>query len=743
MRQLAVRAAAQKIADALQTPPEANEEAVRKMVADLGAHMMTHVEGHANPEKSRTLCIQLLADQRRMALDQWIDEAVARAREQTDLPLRREDVLELIGDNWDKRANSDAAKFAVQHIDKVFSRTRKQSVALQRDELKGRIRMPEQKDFDARLSGLADESGQHPPRPLELDKLKGWLASFAVSPDQPLFKEVTHSTHEAAQRVLDQLKKQYTQQLDALRKAAESLPDNLLDADSIRAALLESTETAIKALQVEEMHNPPGERTTIYGPLAAVQQEAKSMAVVLEEARLDAAIRTQDNVPLDPAAVESTVRSNLSAHRATNASRQLLLARYVRELKPWFTERLVARANRVGDGLFASRIDRMLTRSKRLTKSLNDRVAAQLDSVLPEIRKRIASDQLRAAFGDLPATIAALTPESADALWTAGRCDAVKKFEAAWQALADARLVAADADRRHFVAEAQQQVIETCNRVVPTACRAMRDQINQVAALEKDWTPQLRKEVDSGRPVEKIINDWTRELDRRWRDHTEKHELPYPDLFARTLDLLDKTVRKLYESCRKEIEEAAMAADQQPEEPEEPAEPEKPQPEEPEPEEPETTEEPPPEEPPEEAAAVSVEALLETLDFVLFFRDTQEGKTEAVLLDGAGASTRILFNPDFVQPAVDAVYAAILPPLKTATRGKAEKNPKRTGLLSLFGGSRPLDLKVAVLVGSEQIRHMTSILLRNRVELFVNDWNANPTNRPIELEWEDNLEVAQ
>ncbi len=38
---------------------------------------------------------------------------------------------------------------------------------------------------------------------------------------------------------------------------------------------------------------------------------------------------------------------------------------------------------------------------------------------------------------------------------------------------------------------------------------------------------------------------------------------------------------------------------------------------------------------------------------------------------------------------------------------------------------------------------MTSILLRNRVELFVADWNADPKNPQLELEWEDNLELAQ
>ncbi len=736
MRQLAVRAAAQKVVDSLQTPPEPTEEDMRRLVADLGADMMANVDTHCDPAASRTLCVRLLAEQRRRALDQWIDDAVARAREQTDLPLRREDVLELIGDDWEKRVTSDANQFADRHIDEAFTRSRKQSVAIQRDELKGRIRMPEQNALESKLAEIASPPGKPLPPPDALDTLTGWLASFAAPPDRPLFKEVTHSTREAAQRVLDHVKKQYTHQMEALRGAADALPENVLDANSIRKALLESVDTAVKALQVEEMYNPPGERATIYGPLAPVCKEADHMADTLEEARFDAAIKAQENVPLAPAVVESAVRSNLTAHRSAKASRQLLLDRYVDELKPWFTERLVVRARRVGDGLFATRVDTLLTRSKRLAGSLRDRVAAQLDLVLPDIRARIATDQLRAAFGELPAEIAALMPESVEALWAAGRCDTVKTFEAAWQAVRDAELIGPDTNPQHLVDEARNEVVETCNRLVPAACRAMREQINRLTILEGDWTPRLREDVDSGRPIEKIVSDWTRELDRRWRDHAEEQEIPYPDLFALTIDLVDKTVRKLYESTEKDLAEATTEATEVQEEA--PPAPEEPAPEEPAPEEPETIEETPT----EETAAVSVQDLLETLDFVLFFRDTPDGQAEAVLLDGSGASTRILFHPDHVQPAVDAVFTGILPALESATLGKAEQRPKRTGLLSLFGGSRPLDLKVAVLVGSKQVRHMTSILLRHRVELFVEDWNANPANRPIELEWEDNLEVA-
>lgn len=182
---------------------------------------------------------------------------------------------------------------------------------------------------------------------------------------------------------------------------------------------------------------------SIYGPLSVIQEEADRMAGTLEEERLDATIRNQKEMPMDAAAVESAIRSNLKAHRSTKGSRQQLLGRYTAELKPWFSKQLVARAGRVGDNAFAARIDALLTQSKRLTTSLNDRIARQLDRLLPDIRKRVAADQLREAFGALPSTIETLTPESIETVWASGCCDAVKTLGAAWQSLQAAGLILA------------------------------------------------------------------------------------------------------------------------------------------------------------------------------------------------------------------------------------------------------------------------------------------------------------
>ncbi|MDP6490643.1 MAG: hypothetical protein QGH42_09425 [Kiritimatiellia bacterium] len=730
-RQLAVRAAAQKIVDSLQAAPVTTEDGERELVAELGARMRKDVKAHGDPKASRTICLKHLVDERLRALDRRIDDAVARAREHSALPLKREDVAALLGDDWTRRARTEADAFAARSIDSAFSQARRQSVALQRDELKGLIRMPTEKELDARLTTLAGSTGHHPPQSADLDGLTDWLSSFAAPADRPLFKEVQHSTREAAQRVIGEVRTQYNHQLTSLSKAAKTLPDHAIDAKGIRGSLQKATETAIQALQVEEMRNLPDERATIYGPLTVIRQEADRMAGVLEEERLDAAIRRSNDIPLETAAVESTIRSDLAAHRNQKQSRTQLLSRYTSDLTPWFSEQLATRAGRRDDSAFLTRIRDLLTGNARLATSVSGQVAQQLDRMLPEIRERVAQDQLRAAFGALPATLEALTPEAVEAIWVADRCQAVKKLQDAWLSLQDAELIVAPAEKGRLLDEAQRKVIDTCNRLIPTACRAMREQGNQLHLLEKDWTPRLQKDVESGRPIEKIAADWTGELNRRWIATAEKQKLPYPDLFARTLDLLDKTVRKLFESqqaqMEKEAEEKAEAA-AEPAPEQETVE--------------EIVEEPPPEETPEDATSVTIEEMLETLDFVLFFRDAGQ-QSEAVLLNGDGVSHRIAFDAGNIEHSVDAIYEAIKPAIATAARSKAVKRSDTPVLLGIFQRFRSLDLKMAVLVGSKQVRHMTSILLRNRVEVFVEDWNADPGNPTLELEWEDNLEIAQ
>ena len=75
-------------------------------------------------------------------------------------------------------------------------------------------------------------------------------------------------------------------------------------------------------------------------------------------------------------------------------------------------------------------------------------------------------------------------------------------------------------------------------------------------------------------------------------------------------------------------------------------------------------------------------------------------------------------------------------------RTRATNSSKPSGILGIFKKAGPMDLKIAVLVSSENVRHKMSIQLRNRIQQFVTDWNADPENPILELGWEDDLEIV-
>lgn len=724
MRQLAIRAAAQKVVDTLDSSASTlNEDAIRIHAAELSSRMMKRLTAHIDPDKSHALCKKILAARRRAALNRQIDETIARAREQTNLPLHREDVLALIGETWNRRVDRDASEFAARNINAVFAPARRQSVALQHEALKNRIALPEQTVLDKQLRALSKRSGHRPPAAADLEALTDALAASATPPDRPLFKEVEHTVRDAAQRTVARIKQQYTTQRDALRQACASLPDTALHVDTINQVLLEAIQAAIKAARVDDMRNPPRERSTIYEPFTVIVNHAHRMAVTLETQRLAAAMHRLEPLPLTPAAVEAAMRSNLDAHRTPKPSRQQLLRTYTAELQSWFSARLVELTGCPDDHAVTEHFLKLLNENQRLSTVFSNRVTKALADMLPAIRGRIKDDQLRAVFGAPPDQIKDLLPESIHAAWTQGRCAPAKTLDAAWQNLIDADIIADAPVFDTLIDESQAEIIATCNRLIPEACRAMREQANQLARLEQDWTPQLNRDVDKGRSVEEIASEWSHELNRRWQAYAARESLPYPDIFARTRDLLQKTVRKLFDSRQAEPQEETEAATEST-----PAAQKRP-------------EEPPPEPPPEESTSITIDDMLETLDFVLFLRDIN-GASEAILMAGDGPSQHIAFEAGSVQSAVDAIYAAIIPAIEKAARSKAARRDQGPALLNFLQRFRALELKVAVLVGSEQVRHMTGILLRDRVQRFVEDWNATPDRPSLALEWEDNIEVA-
>ena len=719
-QRLALRASAQKIMDIVGSPVEFGENESRLLTAELSSRMQQDIKAHADPKVSRKLCAGVLSERYRQAVEHQIDYVIKQAGKNTALPISKEEVMQHIGVGWEQQTAAAADIFAKKHIAATFDKARKQSVALQRDQLKDRIKMPAEHDLNRRLTALAERSGHHPPRTDDFKSMTEWLASFAEDDNTPLYKEVQHSNREVSARIMQRVKKQYGSQLSAIKKSAKNLPHNAIDSETIQISLRDAVDLSTKKMRLDDEKNRSGAKSAIYNPFDVIYAEVERKAETMQEERLVVAILEQKNIPIGSSAVESVLRSDLEAHVFVANSRNLLVTRYASETMPWIIKNLATRARRVGDANFNSKLDSLIKQNKRLEKAVNDFLGKSLDSVLPDIRNKIVTEQLKIVFGGAPDEIEMLSPEAVQAVWDAGYGDPVKNSDKAWSALQSAGLIADGAVKENMLEESRHKIVDISNRLIPVACSAVREQANMLNVLEQEWTPRLRNDIEKNRSVEKITSDWTAELKDRWSEYVEKQSLPYPDLFARTLDMLEKTVRKLFESVEAEMED---------------------QPTEPTPEEAQPVEEPP--ETPEDSTEVTIEKMLETLDFVLYFRDTSSGASEAVLLDGKGATTRLSFDPSNVKSAVDEVFKTVVPAIESAAASKAKQNPKRKGIIALLTRDRTLDLKIAVLVGSKQVRLIMSILLRNRVELFVEDWNANPVNPTLELEWEDNLEVIQ
>lgn len=725
--QLVIRAVAQKIDDILESPSVGNKEEIRALTSELNARMQSDVSAHADPQTSRKLCVGILREKRIQEINRQIDDFIKQAAEHSALPVNRENVMTHVGADWNQRITKYANKYAASNIDTTFTKARKQSVALQRDEVKDRIKMPAEIELNSQLNMLAKKTGHHPLKTDDLNGLSSWVESFASTDVKTLFKEVRHSNHELSERIVQRVKEQYNSQFAALKKGSKNLPYSAIDAEAIQVVLQNSVLKGVETLNNEYKKSNPDSKSIIYKPFTVITDEAKNMAKSMQQKRIATAIVALKNLPIRADAVESLLRSNINKHVVSKQSYALLVSHYAAEIKPWIIKNLDDRAGHPNDTKYYSKYDAIIKNSKHLIETIKKHTGATLNMMLPNIRAKIMNDQLQDIFGQDPAEIDVLTAQAVNAIWETGRYKGLNDFNHAWQALNTAGLISDGADKSAMFEETRGQIVEIAKRLISVAANAVREQENMLKSLEREWTPKLRKDVESGRSADEITGDWSDEMNRRWMVYSEKKSVPYPYLFDRTVDMLNKTVRKLFESVKAELESAKSKA----------------QAAKPKPEEKTTVKEPPPEETLKSSTAATIEKMLETLDFVLYFRDTSRGKSEAVLLNGKGEPTKVDFDPNDVTASVDEVYKAVIPAIESAVRNKAQENPKRKGIMALLTRARSLDLKMAVLVGSKQVRYMTSILLRNRVELFVKDWNANPANSTLELEWEDNLEIAQ
>jgi hypothetical protein len=731
--QLALRAAAQQVVDTIKPDATLPPELRSQLIGELSEAMLTNIPAHARHEASLALCVDLIVTAQQTSLDRSIDAIIAAANRESPATIQRDDVLPLIAKDWDAHLYLQATTFASTHASALFEVARPRSVAVQRDQLRLQVPMPSETELNTQLAAIQRRSGTPLPPPTALDTLLPWLVKHAQKDTPALFQEVHHTTENAARQVIQNIRAQYEGQTRELNQAVNTIPPEAVLREQIQDHLLHSLHTHTDALR-NDTHDAA---IVIYSPLTPITQDAIARAPKLEAKRLGTAILALPPPKLDLGNIAATLQQHPEDHIHFKPSLTHFADAFLPKLIPWFANALISHLEPLDPAPIRDLLTARLAQPGHEHNAARQHIEKQLAADLRDVRDAYAVVQLTNLLGSMPSTSTPLPTAAMSKLITSFPDLNPNNFDNTWRILTGIDLIKKPDLKPLLFEESHTRLIAWAQHHIPQARKAHAEQLRLLAQLETEWTPQLKADVAQQRPIEEITTDWTTELTTRWTQQNTQLQLPYPALFPHTRDLLEKIIRKLYDAAipdETDPTESAVEKDPLPEE----IETEEPTPEEPEPEEPK------PEEPkPEEQTPIPVEDLLKDLDFVLYLRDTKQGEAQALLLSDDRPPIKMNFDPADVQSAVDTLFLTIQPALVQASGIKAKANPNPTGIMSLFKRPTALDLKIAVLVSSREVRHITGILLRNRVELFVADWNADPQTPPLELEWEDDLEVAR
>lgn len=717
--------------------PAPGDEA--ELVPGLARAMLEQPARHRRLDDSRAECLDTLARLQRERVEGVISQAVALARQQSPLPVSAEQVLAKAGAGAAQLAERALAGWKTNGVDRLLQEARRRAVDQQRGELDGQLQYPPADRLDTMLLELArvarDPSARLPRA--AWDRVRERMARPpADGPARALFEENERYLQGASTRMAEAIRLQYEEQLAGLEAAAQRdrLPRAAITLPALAEHLHGGVERAVAGLS-------PESGAPRYGVLAVVRSNTVARAASLEEELLAGYVRGEAPAAVTVEQLAELVRARPDRYRAAAGS----LPDAVRELAAdWIPSLASGYAGRAGVPAAAPRVETVLQGGGAAGDAVRERVRAEAEAGWAEARARVAAEQVRAHFPGL-ADDAPLAAEQADRA-----CDFLQPFPATFTGLVAAlRGFAAGwiaPEQAPLLEETEARVTERARLRVELACGAQERQLALLRQLETDRLPALERDVAADRPLRAILKEWSDELARRWTEPGGPGPAAYPDLLPRTLDLLNKTVRQLYDARRQEqaAERRAVAAragaeasaDQVQAAPVE-ARPDEFQAQATATEDPDDQPpSPPAPEPKKRLGLGAVEYVWKTEpDAVLMVRDTRWRRAQVVLLDGAqNELSSASFRPDRTDDAADDIYAMIAPAL---TRALDARRAGWTAEASGGEGEAGPSLKVFLLVQSREIRHLTSLKLRHLMQQQVDAWSEQnrPGQPPVNLVW--------
>ncbi|HMP76640.1 MAG TPA: hypothetical protein PKE12_10130 [Kiritimatiellia bacterium] len=712
---LALRSAAGQVMAELEQRASTQSWDTAQLTEQLTTRMLADAAAHRRPQDSRTRSRTLAAELQKVALEAALTNAVAEAQARSPLPIRGEEVLELVGASWTQQVDAALARFLTNQFDAIYTGARLRAVALQQKTALNEIRFPAPEELDAHLLSLWQ--GRKDPAAVlaarDFDPLGGWLKSFAAPKAETLLEEVERHIGDAAARRKDEIIRQYEHQLGVIREAADRVPAGRITRAGIAAELQVALDRDLAARR-QAAQDAGTAATPLYPVFQIVQSNALATAAQLEGARWSAFLAESGEPRIDAEALRKEIERAPAPHRIRATSETLFLET-LGPAKQREAAAAYARKQGAPDAARAE-FETQLAGAGEGARIFQARLREVLPAALETARARVVEKQI----GQLDVLPGAdpLPDPLIDAL-LAREARPVKTMDEALGFLG----VRAKIDTSALLEETGARAVAIVNAAIAAGNEAVQAQAGLVRELETARREQLARDVAAARPVDAVLKEWTAEFTRQWKPRAAERNLRYDAPLAVTRELLNKTVRQLYDAVKQEQQSASATpapgpaavspSENQRDEPDDK----------------------------EEAAEVEQHTLEEVLlvpcDASLIIRDVGEQLCEAVMRVGPDAPPIVVrFAPHDADAAARALFDGIRPGLAGLVAGKQEawKSGSR-GFLGFKRRAVP-ELRFFMVVRSREIRHQTSLLLRSQISELLREWTeANHPGHPITLDW--------
>jgi hypothetical protein len=735
---LVVHAAAVQIIEETERLSSLTVDGESTLVSGLARAMVEQPERHRNADESRHQTMESIAQVQYDRVLGVISQAVVFARQQSPLPVTEEQVLSKAGTNARQLSEQSMSAWKTNGMDRIFLEARRQAVDEQRRRLDGQLQYPAQEALDALLvelcKGMKDPAARVSPD--AWSRVSDQLGHATNDREASvLFEENERFLRATSTRMSEAIRQQYEGQVNALDESStrDQLPGNAITSDALNLQLHDRVERAVEQIT-------PEAGAPRYRMMAPVRSNVAARATALEESLLTDFVSSRADVAVSADQIVSLVRATPVVYRAIKSSQPIAVGEVSAGLIPSVARSYV---DQRGDAAVVSRMELLLAGDRPAGAALRKRVQNNVENVWLEARERVATAQASEFFPGLDVDV----PLSADQAERG--CDSFSPFPAGFAELVMA-LRACDPDwvswqDQPLIEETEVWVTKTARERMELACGAVEHQLKLVRAMEGEKLEELHQDVAADRPFHSILKEWSDDLTDRWSKAGGPGPEVYPDLFPRTVDLLNKTVRQLYDARRQEQQEVRQeiskragtetSSDQVSDAPvdqrqddfqanstdQEKKDDDQKQPDAPEPKKLE--------------GMGAVEYVWKTEpDAVLIVRDTRWRRAQVVLMD---AEQRVLssatFRPDRIDDAAREIYALITPALNQALDDR-----KMGWNQAVSGEGEPgPQLKIFLFIQSREIRHLTSLRLRHLMQQQVDAWSVanRPGLPPVNLVW--------